>query len=71
MNANIKTNGDLMDMANAKSNDKLKAKLRASFQDWCKANARTPMNPETVMLWRSEPISPENAGDLIMTAFGI
>lgn len=68
---NIKTYGELMDIANTRSNDRLKTLLRASFQKWCRKNHAMPMDPDAVSHWRSAYISEEEAGELIMAAFGI
>lgn len=67
----IKTYGDLMDMANTTANNDLKTMLRDHFQKWCRAHHALPMDPKSIFRWRAEYISSDDAGSLIMTAFGL
>ena len=68
---NVRTYGDLMDMANTISNNNAKVLLRESFQKYCRENNLSPMTPTAVGKWRSEYISENEAGILIMAAFGL
>lgn len=53
----IKTMGDLMDYANQSNSIKAKTALRGYFQDFCSKSGRTPMNAQTIIDWRNQPVT--------------
>ena len=51
------TNKELFDRANKDKDLELQRKLRTDFEEWCKANKRTPFNPETIIAWQSADVN--------------
>ena len=50
-------NKELFDRANTDGDLKLQAKLRNEYEEWCKKNGRTAMNPQSTLDWWNEDVN--------------
>ena len=57
LEVNEMTNKELFDRANKDKDLELQRKLRTDFEEWCKANNRTPFNPQTIIAWQSADVN--------------
>lgn len=47
-------NKELFDRANMNRDLESQAKLRKGFEEWCKSNSKTPLNPQSIIDWWNE-----------------
>ena len=67
----LRTYGDYLDYAEAKSKENLKTLLRRSYRRWCIKHRIHTMEPDALVRWRSESLADDEAGYLIRAVLSI